>query len=353
MNRLYIFAMGVALSTFTGALQAEVKPVTGTASISISSFPLLFNQPVTGQYDTTANKITIDPWYFFGSTTNSQIDLLSPGSYFHPGVGTLEVGAGQLGGFITTMWSVNNIPHGIVWDVVNHPGGQHLAPVDSDGDGVPGHAMISGPFPGFTFVYELDIGEPSPTINVELDVTGGSKQECNSTGGNTVQLNANIELLNGAELASISWTVDGALAGTEASISPFLSLGTHNITVTATGISGISDTASTSVSISDTHKPDLSIDFVDTRTGLSVASIDGNGVSFIEIQLNSTDICDDNLNTSGVAKPVYAIMGSEIIKIQGNNQTVDMPTTAIEVTAISTDRSNNKQIDTAVLPISN
>ena len=47
------------------------------------------------------------------------------------------------------------------------------------------------------------------------------------------------------------------------------------------------------------------------------------------------------------------IMGGEIIKIQGNNNDVDMPTTAIEVTATAIDDSGNKKLDLVVLPINN
>lgn len=282
---------------------------------------------------------------------NSQIDVLPAGNYAYPGVTPFNVGSNQLGGFITTEWGVNTIPHAIVWDVSNHAGGQHLAATDSDNDGVIGHTMITGPFPGISFIYELDIGNPSPMIDVNLNVAGGSLQECNSTGGNNVELNAHVELLNGAELASINWLVDGSHAGSGASISPFLSLGTHNISVTATGISGISDSASTDITIRDTTQPELIIDFIDTRSGLPVSSIDDTSVSFVEIRLTSNDTCDSDVTTTGVAKPVFAIMGSEVIKIQGNNNTVDMPTTAVEVSASATDDSGNKKIDTGVLPI--
>ncbi len=352
MKSLNQFAIGLVLASQVVASHAEIKPVSGTASLYIPpNIAVLNNFPVTGEYDTVSQSITIDPWLFFGATVNSHIDLLTSGNYFFPGVGPVNVDANQLGGLITSQWNSNIIPHGIVWDVISHTGGQHLAPVDSDNDGTPGQAMISGPFAGLTFVYELDTGNPSPMIDVNLNVAGGSYQECNSTGGNSVELNAQVELQNGAELASIDWTVDGNPAGSGASISPFLSLGTHNISVTATGISGISDTDSTNVVIRDTTKPNLSIDFIDTRSGLPVSSIDDASVSFVEIRLASSDICDSDAATSGVAKPVFAVMGSEVIKIQGNNNTVDMPTTAVEVSASAIDDSGNKMLDSAVLPI--
>ena len=89
------------------------------------------------------------------------------------------------------------------------------------------------------------------------------------------------------------------------------------------------------------------------RTGQTVSSVGGAGVSFIEVRLDGSDVCDADVDVAGVAKPVYAITGGEVIKIQGNNQHVDMPTTAIEVTATAIDDSGNKQIDLVVLPINN
>ena len=119
--------------------------------------------------------------------------------------------------------------------------------------------MITGPFPGFTFVYEFDVGDPAPSIEVALHVEGGANQQCNDIGGSNVELTATVDLGNGAELASIDWTVDGNAAGSGDSITQFLSLGTHFVSVTATGVSGIYDTASTNIQVVDTVKPSLSI----------------------------------------------------------------------------------------------
>lgn len=345
----------VGLLAFSLNAHADIKAISGTASLydpagnNIMGIPT----PITGEYDTDTQLIIIDPWMFFGADVNSQIQVLPPGFHSFPGVFPMNVGSGQLGGMINSNWLANSIPHGIVWDVTSHLGGQHFEPVDSDGDGIPGQKMISGPFPGFTFVYEFDVGEPSPGIDIDINIAGGSSQQCNGTGGNHVDLTATIDLSGGAELASIEWMVDGNAAGSGVSISPFLSLGLHSISVTATGVSGVYDTANSNVQIIDTVKPDLSIEFFDTRTGQQVTSIESAGVTFVEVRLNGYDVCDADVDVAGVAKPVTAIMGGEIIKIQGNNNDVDMPTTAIEVTATATDDSGNKKLDLVVLPISN
>lgn len=344
-------SLAASLLILSANVNAEIQAVTGTGAFYDPAGNLFSETPVSGDYDTDSQQIIIDPWMFFGFPVNSQIQVLSPGSYNFPDVSPFEVAPGQLGGMITTSWGVNIIPGGIVWDVISYPGGQHFEPIDSDGDGIPGQQFISGPFPGFTIVYEFDVGAPAPAIDVAINVAGGTYQQCNETGGSQVELTATVDLSGGAVLSSISWTVDGDAAGSGNSITPFLSLGTHTVDVTATGVSGVYDTASTTIQVIDTVKPALSVEFINTRTGEAVTSVDGAGVSFIEVRLHGSDVCDADVDVAGVVKPVYAVKGGEIIKIQGNNKDIDIPTTAIEVSATATDDSGNKQIDLVILPI--
>ncbi|MFN2338955.1 MAG: hypothetical protein ABR544_08305, partial [Gammaproteobacteria bacterium] len=320
--------------------QAEILALTGTAVLydpvgSSIGLPT----PVTGEYDTEQARIEIDPWLFLGSYMNSQVELLNPGVHNHPEAGSITVGAGQLGGQIQTSWAVSNLTTYQVWDVIEYAGGMSFRAVDSDGDGVPGHAMITGPFPGFSLVYEFDVGESAPGVEVSLHVPGGTVQECNAIGGKEVSLSASASLKGGAELSSIDWVINGEAVGSGPSIQPFLALGSHAVQVTATTTGGHYDTATTTVNVRDTVRPDLAISFRDTRTGQAVTSVDGTGVSFIEVHLDASDVCDPAVAVLGVAKPVHAIVGGEVIKIQGKKQAVNLPTTAIEVSATATDAS--------------
>lgn len=344
---------GIALVASAQLANADVLALNGTAQMYDPSGLMVGPPiPITGHYDTDVMHVSVDPWMFFGMLTYSEIDLLDPGTHTRPGAGSVMVNGVQLGGFIQTDWAANvDLPAFIVWDVLNYPGGMHFEPVDSDGDGVPGHAMISGPFPGFSIVYEFDVGAPAPDVDVSLTVSGGTRQECDALGGKTVSVAATVDLDGGAVLGSIDWSVDGEAAGTSTSITPFLTLGSHTVEVTATTTEGLYDTARTVVNVVDTTRPNLSIAFVDTRSGQPVTAVDGAGVSFIEVRLDASDVCDGDVDVLGVAKPVYAIMGGEVIRIQGNTQDVDMPTTAIEVSATATDDSGNKQIDQSILPI--
>ena len=175
MKSSIVAGLSFALPAHVSIVNADIQSITGTGVLyAPDGMTVGAPAPITGDYDTDTQQMTIDPWSFFGFDVNSQIEVLPPGSYSFPGVLPFDVGPGQAGGLITTVWSFNTIPHGIVWDVISHSGGQHYEPVDTDGDGIPGLPMISGPFPGFTFVYEFDVGEPSPGIEVEILVEGGT-----------------------------------------------------------------------------------------------------------------------------------------------------------------------------------
>jgi len=346
-----LLAGALASVCITGVASAD--PVTGTVRLYDPAgfeFPFPMPQSVTGTYDPATNRISVDPWFFLGFSLASDIQLLGPGTHSLPD-GVIVVGAGQEGGDITNQWSANTIPSAIVWDVTVLGSSRHLEPVDSDGDGIPGHRMTQGPFPGFTLVYELDIGQPFPDVDVTLDIPGGGYQECDQPGGKSVALDAQIDLIGGATLDSIIWTIDGAAAGTGPSISPFLSLGNHTIQVTASTTAGTSDTESTTVVVRDTVPPDLDIRFVDTATGMPVTEVTEAGVSFIEVQLGATDACDEAPVVNGVAKPVTALMGGEIIKIKTLKQEAELPATAIEVTGFAEDASGNRSSEQSVLKI--
>jgi hypothetical protein len=101
----------------------------------------------------------------------------------------------------------------------------------------------------------------------------------------------------------------------------------------------------------DTISPALSVEFIDTRTGQALSSVDGSGVTFVDVHLNGSDICDANVDVAGVAKPAFDISGDVVIKIHGNKNKVDMPASAIEVTATAVDDSGNKKLEQAILPI--
>ena len=85
--------------------------------------------------------------------------------------------------------------------------------------------------------------------------TPPKSDECHETGGIRVELTSTADLNGRAELASIDWTVNGNTVESGTSITPFLALGSYPISITATGVSGIYDAASTTENVIDTVKP--------------------------------------------------------------------------------------------------
>lgn len=112
------------------------------------------------------------PTPFFGMNwTAHDITTYQNGTYTistsQGGSYTFTVGEGQIGAHILFDWSVNtNIDVVEVWDVTESSGVVTYTSSDWDGDGVPGGAMIEGPFPGFSINFNLTGSDLPLAINV-------------------------------------------------------------------------------------------------------------------------------------------------------------------------------------------
>lgn len=355
---------GLALSTallFTNTVYAEPTPVTGDASFYDSSgFPIISSIPITGELDIANGSATFSSFLFFGFQFETlSAELLGEGTHTRCAVPETEtvcpqdmsvtVGAGQLGAYILFNWSNNTLPTFMVWDLNSHPTGTSYTVIDSDADSVPGHAYTAGPFTGVTVTYDLLEGEPPPDVDVSINIEGGSIQECSEAGGSTVNLEADITLIGGAELGSVDWTIDGEPAGSGTSLSPFMALGTHEIEVSATILSGPSDTDSASATVRDTAPPELQLEFLD-QSGQPV-SVTSTG-THVNASITATDTCDPDPLTSATATPVFEVIDGDTIKIQsGKINTVELPTTAIELSGTASDASGNTASGMSVLSI--
>ncbi len=308
--------------------------------------------PVAGVLDEAAGTMTVDPVMFFGLLiTPHPFELLGEGSHTRtdPATGTpltTTVGPGQLGAFMVLDWGANTFSSFLVWDVVTHPGGRAFTPADSDGDGIPGQAFTTGPFPGFTLIYTMQEGTPPPAAMLSLTVAGGIRQECAEAGGNTVTATASVELVGGAELSEVQWTVDGTSAGTGTTITPFLSLGSHTIEATAIPVVGGSDTQHLIVTVVDTQPPVVDAAFVDHRTGEVVAEAARGKV---EVRYAATDACDPNPTVEAVVVPVFAVVDGQVLKVKGEHLQVRLPTSALDLTVTATDAAGNSAGGEAVL----
>jgi hypothetical protein len=345
-----------ALLGATGAL-AQAVPVTGEATFyDPTGMPIMAQTPITGELDFEASTASFSPFMFFGfQFVTTSVELLGEGTHTRPADGgltgsetiTVSVGPGQLGAYFVFDWTINTLPTFMVWDINSHPTGTSYTTTDSDGDGIPGHAFVTDPFPGFTVAFDLLEGEPPPDIEVSIDAGGATTRECAEHGGSTVILNADITLIGSAELGTVDWTIDGAPAGSGSSIYPFLSRGTHNIGVNATILSGASDTDSASITVRDTTPPEIHLAFLD-EGGQAVTSI-GTG-THVKASIEATDICDPAPATEGSATPVFEVTDGDVIKIQ-SGKIKELPTTAIELSGTATDASGNRRSGMTVLTI--
>lgn len=207
----------------------------------------------------------------------------------------------------------------------------------------------SGAFAGVQYQLHLEREVIAPIIKVSLNVAGGNNQECASIGGHEVSSAVEITLLNGAELESISWSVDEVSAGSGENLAYFLSLGTHTISVTAFSSTGQQDTASTTVNIVDTTSPLITADFIDNRTGAAINSIDTKNTSFVGVNISASDICDASPSTDTIGG--FSLVDGDTLKIQGNLNKVELTTSSLIMKTQASDASGNQTVTTKTLTI--
>jgi len=212
-------------------------------------------------------------------------------------------------------------------------------------------ALADGPFPGFPVVLHLEgfVEGGGPAIGVAISLDGDTTRECSEPGGAPVVATADVTLVGGAALESISWTVDGADAGMGQVIQPVLSLGNHTISAMATADTGETATASVPVQVEDTTRPVIDVAFIDSRSGERITQIERANVQWVIASYPATDICDPAPMTEGVGG--FAVTDGDMLKIQGNNDTVMLTTSEITLSATATDASGNVQSGNAMLTL--
>jgi hypothetical protein len=219
---------------------------------------------------------------------------------------TLIVGPGQLGMHSLFDWAGwQDMDVAIVWnlhDFFPTTGSQiwNLASTDGNGDGIPGIPMVDGPLLGFNVNFNLDMDPPFDfaPVSVTIDVIGGTTQEC-----------------------------------------------------TDTATAGDTDTDVVTVDVVDTIPPSVDVAFLDSRTGEPISEVSGSRVHFVTTSFDASDVCDPAPQSQGVVTPVFAVSNGDTIKIQGNNQKVQLPTSALELSATATDASGNTGSGQAILII--
>jgi hypothetical protein len=251
----------------------------------------------------------------------------------------------------TTGISTNKDPAGI--DLVNTT--LVGTPLQDAGAGVWVGTLVSagnvgtawGPFvkTPYTEIFDITITQPGPPVpGAVVDVSVENElQECTEYGGSQVTFTADVELLNGGELSTLTWELDGQVisVGSEFSLTTFVPLGSHTMTVTATLVTGHVATDTVALVVQDTQAPDLSVGFVDVRSGELVTEIAGSETRFVEVRMLAEDICDPAPVVDGNVIPVFAVENGDVIRVQGNKGQIDLPTTALSLSATATDASGN------------
>ena len=299
--------------------------------------------PITGDIDVAQNTMSVDDWLFFGLPVITQnIELLPPGSYTRA-AGDVTVPAGHIGAHIEVSWSVSTIYTYMVWDVTDS--GATFTIIDSDNDGLPGHALTNGPFVGITIYYEFTTtptGPPQPGVHLVLNVDGGNVQECTGDSVANVTVNAIPSLVGGTELDSISWTVDGNDAGTGLSISKDLALGSHVVKATALTTTGQSDIESKIIIVRDTTRPVLEVAFLDPQGN----EVESSGAGKVEISIKIADSCDpDPVVTYSSAREETLVSDGSILSVNASLNNLKLPATSIRVTADGIDASGNRSFN--------
>ena len=306
--------------------------------------------PVTGTVDIDNNVLVIDDFLFFGLNTVTNVqEILPPGSYtreFNGIVINATIDPGNIGAYMTIEWNTLEIPLIMGWEVTSS--NTIFTSVDVDGDGIPGMLITWGPFFGINATYDFTAEPVVPGVNLALTVVGGTIQECMIPGGSEVTINALPTVFGGAVLDSISWTIDGNDAGTGMVITEFLSLGPKSIQAVATTTTGETATASTTVTIRDTVRPELQIAFIDNQG----QQVENAGPGHVEISMTATDICDPNPSIGrATATPASEVLSGDIVQINAGKDNLKLPITSLRVDATAADASGNVTSNSAILGI--
>lgn len=214
------------------------------------------------------------------------ITTYMPGTYtidtIDGGLYTFTVSGGQIGMHMLFDWgATTDIDVVNVWDVSVVSDELHYTPIDWDGDGAPGGAMIDGPFPGFNPAFSL-IGADLPLANYPGITLNGDSIVNLQVGDVYVDAGATaIDVQDGDLTSSIVTTnpVDTSVAGT------------YTVTYSVTDSDGYTTTATRTVNIVFGEFPVITL-LGDSP--LVINTLD----TFVDPGATATDVEDGNLTDS-------------------------------------------------------
>ncbi|MBI5461992.1 MAG: hypothetical protein HY941_07380 [Gammaproteobacteria bacterium] len=326
-------------------LSSHAVQVTGT--LKVTGGYIASSAPVNGAIDIAANTLSIGPSAIFGQATTFLVsELLAPGthtrSYTTTSGATLTrtatIPTGEVGGYLViqtygTWYQVFN-----AWTV--SPDGTTFTPVD-----FPGNTLIGGPLNGRRA--NLDFSPPTPTMSLSIDAAGGTVQECTTPDGATVAVSSNVTIVGNTSLDRVDWYLDNVFAGSGTALDLMLPIGMHVIRAEGIASDGVtSDSGQINVEVRDTTSPALEIQFLNNQgQQVTTASLGNYSVHFVV-----SDACDPAPVVTASAKPVMDVSEGDAIVINSVTD-VQLPTTAVEVTATARDANGRSGMASATLMI--
>ncbi|MDH5514615.1 MAG: hypothetical protein OEY45_05585 [Gammaproteobacteria bacterium] len=329
--------------------EIEKTPVSANEGITIG-----FTQPAFGSHSgcifgTETPSIDL-PWCFFGNTGMFQ----TTGT---PVTVAQDNGASKMldfAGFGVTWNGIPNIPLG--GEPGNFPADTGLATLScnpSDCSDLTNftldysaHVPIGDPsgFGGVHFFYHLERPANVP-LSFSISVAGGDTQECSTAGGSVVAVSSETVLPDGDSIASITWTVNGVVAGLGETLNADLVLGSNTITADLLTTMGQTASDTANVLIRDTTSPVITADFFDEQTGESVSQITHS--DRIVIRYSADDVCD-------VDPLINAMMGTSVddghvFNVTTSGKLIAKEVESLDLTVKAMDASGNKSMQDMTL----
>ncbi len=325
---------------------AQATELNGTFAIKSPNYYFGSSSAVSANIDVVGNTFTMGDFKIYGVLATATAELLQPGTYTRTYVKstgevvtrTATIPSGATGVYLVISTNSNEYQAYIAWSI--SADGTTYSNIK-----IPGNTLIGGTLDGANI--KVDLQSPPSSISVVINAPGGNTQECNQPGGTIVALDATTTLTGTAIVDRVDWELDGSLIAQGVSISQFIPLGVHTVSATGVTTTGLTDTATMTLTINDTTAPDLTIAFID-EFGNSVTTSSGN----VQISLTATDICDPAptvINSS--ATPITNVIDGDVIAIDSLTNNVQLPTTGVEVTANAVDASGRTSFARAILNI--
>ena len=331
--------------------EIEKTPVSANEGVIIGITQPAFGSHSFCTFGTETPSIDL-PWCFFGNTGMFQTTG-TPVTVVQDNAATKLL---DFTGFGVTWNGIPNIPLG--GDPANFPDDSGLASLScnpSDCSDLTNftldysaHVPVGDPsgFGGVPFYYHLERPANVP-LSFSISVAGGTTQECMSTGGAVVEVSSQTVLPDGDAIASITWTVNGVVAGTGQTVDADLVLGANTITADLLTTAGRTASDTVTVSVSDTTPPAIAAGFYDEQTGEPVAQVSHS--DRVVIHYSAVDVCDADPVIDAMAGT--AVDDGQLFNLTTSGKLIAREVESMDLLVKAMDASGNKAVQDMTLVV--